>query len=80
VTLQRLFLAGLIILPLTGCGNSDMSEMQDLKEFVKVDASHMRGMIEPPPEINLQPAIPFKAYSSVQQPFDSARLKAGHQR
>lgn len=79
VSLHHLLLACLFVLPLTGCDPSAI-EMQDLRDFVKNDASDLRGVIPPPPDIYLHPAIHFEAPSSMQQPFDPARLRVAHGR
>lgn len=75
ISLRRIYLALLFILPLTGC---DGVEYQDLRDFVKNSGADVRGRMDPPPEPDLKPAIAFKTNMSVQQPFDPARLKAGH--
>jgi hypothetical protein len=74
IWLTHIPLVALCLFALLGCSSDEVNEMQDLKLFVRDAGIEMRGKVSPPPELNLIPAIAFKANASVHQPFDPARL------
>lgn len=50
---------------------------EDLNDFVRNAGADMRGKVDPPPELDLRPAVGFRGTGPAPQPFDPARLKAG---
>lgn len=75
--IRALYLALPLCLLLAGCQPAPY-DFDDLKDFVRNSGTDMRGKIEPPPELNLEPPVDFIGSGAARQPFDPARLGRDH--